>query len=59
MTAVVLSRVYLILLALTILIMALRIARRYSTLSFRFADAGKAGAEPAALPDSRQESRKP
>ena len=55
--AEILSRVYLILLALTILIVALRWARRYSASS---ADSptGKAGAVSASVPDSRQESRK-
>ena len=53
----ILSRVYLILLALTILVVALRVARRYSAPSAA-SPTGKAEAKSASLPDSRQESRK-
>ena len=53
----ILSRVYLILLALTILIVALRMARRYSAPSSS-ASQQEAPASPVSVPDARQEPRK-
>ena len=54
----VLSRLYLILLALTILIVALRVTRRYSAPSSGSPQQGSRSAS-TAVPDSRQEPRNP